>query len=108
MPELRLFHGGVPGLRPGDLVEPGHDRRVHAGCPFCEAREAQKAGAPGPELDPIGVPIRSTEDTIESWHAPALRVTAVLDRAVLMTWGQRRALSREWTAADHAHDRKDT
>ncbi|MFD5788649.1 hypothetical protein ACFWH1_18750 [Streptomyces sp. NPDC127037] len=35
----RLFHGGVPGLNPGDLIEPGGHRTV-AGCPVCEARAA--------------------------------------------------------------------
>ncbi|WP_229868851.1 hypothetical protein [Streptomyces inusitatus] len=33
----RLFHGGVPGLKPADLIEPGHHRTVD-GCPTCEAR----------------------------------------------------------------------
>lgn len=33
-----LFHGGVPGLRPGDLLVGGSSRRSHDGCPFCEAR----------------------------------------------------------------------
>lgn len=28
----RLFHGGVPDLRVGDLIEPGHSRREHDGC----------------------------------------------------------------------------
>ncbi|MCM6777904.1 hypothetical protein NDR87_31600 [Nocardia sp. CDC159] len=34
----RLFHGGVPGIRVGELIEPGHGRRRHDGCPWCEAR----------------------------------------------------------------------
>ena len=34
----RLFHGGAPGLRPGDLVEPGHERKAHPGCAWCTAR----------------------------------------------------------------------
>lgn len=36
-----LYHGGVPGLRPGDLLRPGHSRDdLHPGCPWCEARAA--------------------------------------------------------------------
>lgn len=133
---LRLWHGGVPGLRPGDLIEPGRERRHHDGCPFCEARRAQAAGLGVPVLDglaehpdmvyltpvrdyarhyaslwgrgdlyrvdPVGDVVRSTEDTIETWMAPAARVVSVPERAVLMTMTQRRRLERIWTAADHA------
>lgn len=34
---MRYFHGGVPGLRPGDLANP-HPPRVLDGCPVCAAR----------------------------------------------------------------------
>lgn len=40
---MRLFHGGVPGLRPGDLIEPrsaGDTGHLVDGCPTCEARRA--------------------------------------------------------------------
>lgn len=47
---MRLFHGGVPGLRPGDILEPGHDRKEHDGCPWCAARAAGGAGPEG--IDP--------------------------------------------------------
>lgn len=34
-----LYHGGVPGLSAGDLLEPGHSRdHNHPGCQWCEAR----------------------------------------------------------------------
>ncbi|MFI1954831.1 hypothetical protein ACH437_23785 [Streptomyces xinghaiensis] len=33
----RLFHGGVPGLVPGDLIRPGPPHVVE-GCAVCEAR----------------------------------------------------------------------
>lgn len=42
-----LFHGGVPGLRVGDLVEPGHERNLHEGCPWCEARAKGETGPGG-------------------------------------------------------------
>jgi hypothetical protein len=51
-------------------------------------------------VEPVGDLRRSEEDTVESWTAPAARVLAVYDRAVLLTWSQRRALLRKWTAAD--------
>lgn len=47
---MRLYHGGVPGLRPGDLIEPGHERKAHDGCPWCAARAAGTAGPAG--IDP--------------------------------------------------------
>lgn len=48
-----LFHGGVPGLRPGDLIKPGHERRPHDGCPWCEARANGEAhhGIDGPSAE---------------------------------------------------------
>lgn len=41
------WHGGVPDLRPGDLIEPGHERAVHDGCTWCEARANGEAGPGG-------------------------------------------------------------
>lgn len=43
---VRYWHGGAPGLRPGDLITPprGDDRgHLIDGCPTCEAR---RRGAP--------------------------------------------------------------
>jgi hypothetical protein len=34
----RYYHGGVSGLRVGDIIEPGHDRFVE-GCHICETRK---------------------------------------------------------------------
>ena len=47
---MRLWHGGVPGLRPGDLITPDPNRTEHLvdGCPTCEAR---RAGTPLAEDD---------------------------------------------------------
>jgi hypothetical protein len=131
---LRLWHGGVPGLKVGDLVQPGHERQSHPGCQFCEARAVEAAGGQRPALDPlsrhqdrvylttsreyarhfaslwgrsdlyrvepVGEVVASSEDTIPTWTAPAARVLAVYARAVQLTWSQRRALHREWAAAD--------
>ncbi|MCM0622187.1 hypothetical protein [Nocardioides bruguierae] len=49
-----LYHGGIPGLRIGDLIEPGHARRTHQGCEYCKAREAGQAhnGIDGPSGRP--------------------------------------------------------
>lgn len=127
-----LFHGGMPDLRPGDLIQPGHERKLHDGCPWCEARRDGGAylGMDGPtpegrvyattnrlyakhyaslwgrgdlyRVEPVGELERSTEDSIESFFAPSLRVASVLDRVVLLTNSERRRLAREWEAADAA------
>lgn len=44
-----LYHGGVPGLKPGDLIEPGHSRDDrHDDCPLCRMRRDMGADAPTP------------------------------------------------------------
>lgn len=129
---MRLWHGGVPFLRPGGLLEGGHTRHLHPDCPICQAR----AAGDSPELDPlsgrpdllyvttsrayarhyaslwgrgdlyrvepIDEPVRSSEDTIETWTCRQARVVACVERAVQLTMTQRRALWREWGAADQA------
>lgn len=50
----RLFHGGVPGLRPGDLIEPGPPHVVD-GCPICAAR-AQGLSYTVPDLGVVDPP----------------------------------------------------
>ena len=44
------WHGGVPGLKPGDILQPGHNRKLRDGCPYCEARARVEAhqGIDGP------------------------------------------------------------
>lgn len=126
---MRLFHGGVPGLRAGDLIEPGHDRQKHDGCAWCAARAALPPERDGDALhsdrvyvtperlyaryyaslygrgdlyrvEPVGELQRSTEDNVETWTAPAARVVAALDRAVLLSPSERRRLYRLWGDAD--------
>lgn len=128
-----LYHGGIPSLTVGDLIEPGHTRRSHDGCPYCAARANGDShlGIDGPSqrddrvyattnrlyakhyaslwgrgdlyrVEPVGELERSTEDSIETFIAPALRVVAVYERAILLTNSERRRLLREWTAADLA------
>ncbi len=128
---IGFYHGGVPGLNVGELIEPGHVRRSHDGCPWCVARENGDAylGIDGPSqqtdrvyfttnrlyakhyaslwergdlyrVEPVGQVLVSGEDTIESFTAAAIRVVAVYERAVLLTWSERRRLTREWQSAD--------
>lgn len=127
---MTYFHGGIDGMKPGDLLTPGHPRKKHEGCPWCEAREQGEAhlGMDGPSqqeavyftpnrlyaryhaslygygdlyrVEPVGEAVRSTEDTMESYWAPQARILSVLDRAVLLTMTERRRLYREWGQAD--------
>jgi hypothetical protein len=129
---IQLWHGGVPGLRPGDLIQPGHARRAHDGCPWCEARAKGGVGPGGLDplsgeqdrvymtthrlyakhyaslwgrgdlyrVEPVGDATPSTEDSVPSFTAPAARVVAVYERAVLLTNTERRRLAREWAAFD--------
>lgn len=49
---VRYFHGGVPGLRPGDLVTP-HPPNLIDGCPVCAARaDGLTATLNGQAVDP--------------------------------------------------------
>lgn len=123
----RLWHGGVPGLRPGDVIRPDPDRTEHLvdGCPVCEAR---KAGEPLPDDDnnPSAVYVTSDReyarvyaagwprgdlyrvtvdgpmtltdrDALDSWAVQSATVVAVYDRCVTLTPRQVRYWLRRTT-----------
>lgn len=125
-----LFHGGVPGLRIGDLLAGGHERRQHEGCEWCGARAAGTAvhdpASHRPDkvyitadreyarfyaslygygdlyrVEPIGDLTPSEEDPVDCWTADQVRIAGIVARAVLLTPGQRRRLHRRWTAWDY-------
>lgn len=127
----RLFHGGAPGLRPGDLIEPGHARKPLDGCGWCAARPVLPPTLDGNaghadqvyltphrlyaryyaslygrgdlyQVEPLGELARSTEDTVETWRAPAARILVAVDRAILLTTAERRRMYRQWGDADLA------
>jgi hypothetical protein len=56
-------------------------------------------------VEPVGDAELSLEDSIETWTARACKVVAVLDRAVLLTDTERRALDRIWREADKEYER---
>ncbi len=129
---MTYYHGGVPGLRAGDVLLPGHSRQHHDGCPWCEARAAGKSlgGMDPPSqrdavyvttsreyaqfhaslygrgdlyiVEPIGPLEESKEDRFPSWTCASAVVRTVYKRAVLLTWSQRRRMYRLWEAADAA------
>lgn len=129
----RLFHGGVPGLRVGDVLDGEHQRRAHDGCTFCQARADGTA-----TLDPLAAHphvyatterdyakyhaslygygdvyrveaidgcelILSTEDSWPTWHAEKVVVAGIVARAVLLTWPERRRIHRVWGQWDRVN-----
>lgn len=129
---MTYYHGGVPGLRAGDILTHGHERKHHDGCPWCGAKAAGKSfgGMDPPSqraavyvttsreyaqfhaslygygdlyvVEPIGLIEPSAEDHFPSWSCESARVVSVYKRAVLLTWSQRRRMYRLWEAADAA------
>lgn len=118
MSDRRWWHGGVPGLRPGDLVEPttGTSHLVD-GCRECQARRHGQTlmdGGPRPDrvyitrdrdyarvyangyprgalyvVEPVGdIEPTGEADPVESFAVPAARVISVYDRCVSMTLKQ--------------------
>lgn len=69
-PDPRFWHGGVPGLQRGELIEPGHARQHHEGCAWCEARAAGGAylGMDGPSRHPEHV-YATTDRLYARFHA---------------------------------------
>ncbi|WP_406501537.1 hypothetical protein OHA04_27365 [Streptomyces sp. NBC_01590] len=137
----RYFHGGIPGLRPGDLITP-HRPNVVDGCPICAAKAAgEQPFVPGlgnidpltvrPDrvyittdrdyarfyaskywlgdlytVGPVGELEESAEDFFPTWCAEGAVVTGVVSRAVRLTDGQRRTLSRRWLELENAARRQ--
>lgn len=127
-----LFHGGVAGLTPGEILRPdmAHHRYVD-GCAICEAHARGEQTALDPRTPEGWVyatsdrpyaryyasravngwlyrvrllpPIEiSAEDSFPTWRAPAAEVVAVLERAVRLTMKDRRRLGERWAAGDRA------
>lgn len=123
------FHGGIPGLQPGDLIQPGNPNFID-GCKVCDAHKAGQNHAFDPltvhqdrvyittdkeyarfyaskypkgdlySVEPVGEVLASEEDRFLSWTAPEARVVGVYDRYVQLTTKQRRTLLRKWERAD--------
>lgn len=120
-----LFHGGIAGLKPGDIIRPNQGHRKHvAGCPVCAAHAAGHAT----EVDPltpegwvyatkdlpyarhyaskargdlyrvqlVGDVERSTEDHFPTWRARRARVLSVAQRNVTLTMPERQRLFIRW------------
>ncbi len=132
---MRYFHGGTPGLRPGDILTPSPPNYLD-NCPVCQAKKAGINTAIDPltqhpdriyittdrdyarfyaskywrgdlyVVEPLGPLVKSVEDYFPTWSAPTARVKAVYDRAVQLTTSQRRSLLRRWKRLEDAHATK--
>lgn len=125
---MRYFHGGMPGLKPGDLIEPqplGEGAHLVDGCPVCEARKTGKQ-LPTDNLDAslvyvttdreyarvyaVGYPrgalyvvepvgdLAPSPDPVPSWGCPAARVTGVYDAYVTLTPAEVRRAVRRYAS----------
>lgn len=118
----RLWHGGPPGLRPGDVIAPDPDRTAHLvdGCHICEARRQGQphadddndpsmvyvttdreyarlyaAGWPRGDLYVVqtDAPLDTpSNDPVPSWAVPSCRVVSVYDRCVTLSKSQLRRM----------------
>lgn len=126
MDDVRLFHGGIAGLKPGDIIAPGHQAlKFHEGCATCEAHARNEHGPWEPDtpqdrvygtidrqyarfyaskvglgwlyrVRPVGELHESTEDHFPSFWAEEFEVVSVLERAVRLTMRERRRLFMRW------------
>lgn len=126
---MKYWHGGQPGLRPGDFIVPSEPHYLDD-CPICQAKKAGVSTAIDPLssrpdrvyvttdreyarfyaskyyrgdlycVEPLGEIEPSKEDHFPTWTCERARVVSVYDRYVQMTNKQRRSLLRRWKRAD--------
>ena len=118
-----LYHGGVPDLKPGDIIEPGHSRDNYDDCPICRARREKGAsaieGTGHPEqvycttmrdyaaeyaaiygkgdvyqVRPIGDLIESDEDFEGCYRCDRLQIVRTVEKHVVLTPKRRRKIIR--------------
>ena len=120
-----LFHGGISGLGPGDVIRSNQAHRKHIeGCRTCEAlargeatefdkptppgwvyattdrmyarHYASKAGGDLYRVELAGDVERSTEDRFPTWRGRRARVLAVAERGVRLSSRERERLFVRW------------
>ena len=122
-----LYHGGAPGFKVGDVIEP-HETKHLDGCEWCAsgnddshlpdrvfaspvrvyAKHYASKFIRGSVyiVTPIGTVVRSDADSIETYHALSLKVIKVTETMVVLTDSERRHVFRLWEAADRAAGRE--
>lgn len=135
---MMLFHGGKPGLRPGDLITPGQPHFLD-GCKVCDVNRAGHSHPASPlpvnpdrvyltsdrhyarhyaskwphgdlySVEPIGDLLDAgREDPFPTWSVPMARVRGICERYVRQTPSQWEKLDRRWAAADRARGLPDS
>ena len=128
-----LFHGGMPGMRRGDVILPNMaEHRCVEGCPWCEAQKRGETliDPPTPpdwvcatthrlyaryyasravrgdlyQVRLEGDVEESTEDQFPTWRGRRAIVLKILERRILLTMRQRRHLFRLWGGTDAEFD----
>lgn len=123
-----LYHGGAAGFDVGAYIEPHETRRLD-GCPVCAAGGDANHLPDRVFATPVRIYAkyyaskwgdgtvylvesaewsaleRSEADSIETYHASALRVVRVAEQRVLLTPSERRHVYRVWKEADLAQGR---
>jgi hypothetical protein len=135
MTTMTLFHGGVAGMRPGDVILPGQaEKRFHDDCPVCQAHKnghdhpmdprtpdgwvyasedrpyaryyASRAGRGTLYRVTLTDPERSEEDLqFPTWRAPQAVVYSVLEVMVEFTHKDRSRLWVRWGGTRAEYDR---
>jgi hypothetical protein len=129
----KLYHGGVAGMRRGDLILPGMaEHRYVPGCPHCEAQRSGETTVDPPtppdwvyathdwlyaryyasravrgtlySVELIGDVESSTEDLIPTLRARSARVLRVLERRIVLTMHERRSLFLRLGGTDSEFD----
>ena len=104
----RLWYGGEPGKKPGDIIAATAETRGNTGTVLVTTDRdyARQFAANAPLGDLYRVEAvpgmdlsRAEGHSLPTFEAPAVRVLSVYDRAVQMTPTQRRSLMRRWAAA---------
>lgn len=128
---VRYFHGGKPGLRPGEYVVPSPPHYVD-GCAICEAKKQGRDVPYDPAnhrpdqvfvtidreyarfyasklprgdlyvVDPEGELVESSEDHFPTWSCPRARVVSVFARFVVLNPRQRLTMLHRWRRSDEA------
>lgn len=129
----KLYHGGVSGLRRGDIIRPDMaEHRYVPGCPHCEAQRRGETliDPPTPKewvyathdwlyaryyasravrgslyvVEPVGDFEPSDEDLIPTIRARALRVLRVMERNIVLTMKERRCNFKRLGGTDSEFD----
>lgn len=119
-----LYHGGVRGLNPGDIIEPGHHRAYTDDCPLCRMHDQDNPNDPDRtqhqesvyctndkqyarmyaaitqgdlyQVRPLDCQLQPGDEgsDVEEYRCDRLIVVRCVERHVKLTWKDRRRYAR--------------